>query len=110
MIKNRNIALCIVFSIITCGVYGIYWFVHLTNEMNILVKDDYQTSGGVAFLLTLITCGLYGIFWIYKMSQKMNVLKPNSDNTVLFIVLQIFGLGIINYCIMQSELNNHANA
>lgn len=110
MIKNRSIVLCIVFSIITCGIYGIYWFVCLNDDMNTLVKDDYQTSGGIAFLLTLVTCGLYGIYWIYKMSQKMNVLRPNSDNTVLFIILQICGLGIVNYCIMQSEINIRANA
>ncbi|MBT9731406.1 DUF4234 domain-containing protein, partial [Coprococcus eutactus] len=26
MIKQRNIALCIVFSIITFGIYALYWF------------------------------------------------------------------------------------
>lgn len=29
MIKQRNIALCIVFSIITFGIYALYWFVCL---------------------------------------------------------------------------------
>ena len=32
MIKQRNIALCIVFSIITFGIYALYWFVCLTND------------------------------------------------------------------------------
>lgn len=34
MIKQRNIALCIVFSIITFGIYALYWFVCLTNDAN----------------------------------------------------------------------------
>ena len=28
-----------------------------------------------------------------------------SDNSVLYLLLGIFGLGIVNYCIMQNELN-----
>ena len=31
--KERNVALAIVFTIITCGIYGIYWFVVLTDEV-----------------------------------------------------------------------------
>ena len=61
--KNRNIALAIVFSIITCGIYGIYWFVVLTNDMNSLsTSDGFETSGGMALLFTIITCGIYGFF------------------------------------------------
>ena len=33
MIKQRNIALCIVFSIITFGIYALYWFVCLTSML-----------------------------------------------------------------------------
>lgn len=109
MIKNRNIVLCIIFSIITCGIYGIYWFICLNNDMNIIAKDDFQTSGGVVFLLTLVTCGIYGWYWSYRMGQKMDMLKPDGNHAILFIVLQIFGLGIVNYCIMQSEINTRAN-
>lgn len=32
----------------------------------------------------------------------------SSDNSVLYLILGIFGLGIVNYCIMQSELNTIA--
>lgn len=102
--KNRNIALCIIFTIITCGIYGIYWFISLNNEMNTLIQDDFQTSGGIVFLLTLVTCGIYGIYWAYKMGSKLDTLK-SGNNAILFLLLQIIGLGIINYCIMQSEIN-----
>lgn len=113
MIKNRNIALCIVFTIITCGIYGIYWFVCMTDDMNTVAPDDYATSGGMAFLWTLLSCGIYAIYWNYKMGVKMNQIeanegKPNSSNHVLFLLLSLFGLSIINYCLMQSKLNAHA--
>lgn len=31
-----------------------------------------------------------------------------SDNSILYLILGLFGLGIVNYCIMQSELNTLA--
>lgn len=33
-IKKRNIAVAIILSIVTCGIYGIYWFICLVNELN----------------------------------------------------------------------------
>jgi uncharacterized membrane protein len=78
--------------------------------MNTLTPDDdYQTTGGKAFLFTIITCGIYGWYWNYKMGVKMDSIK-GGNNTILFLILAIFGLGIVNYCIMQNELNANATA
>ena len=32
-----------------------------------------------------------------------------SDNSVLYLILSIFGLSIITYCLVQSDLNRLAN-
>ena len=69
--KQRSIPLCVIYSIITCGIYSIYWFICLTEESRV-VSDRYQTSGGLAFLFSLITCGIYGIYWGYKMGEAMD--------------------------------------
>ena len=111
-IKERNIALCILLTIVTCGNYGNVWFVNLTDDMRD-ASGDSSLSGGMAFLLTLVTCGIYGYFWAYKMGKAGAVARanrgmPGDDNSVLYLVLQFFGLGIVNYCIMQNELNNFA--
>lgn len=34
MIQQRNIAMCIILSIVTCGIYGLYWYACLTNDTN----------------------------------------------------------------------------
>ena len=70
--KKRDLALCVVFSIITFGIYGIYWFIKINNDANELANPPKKTSGGVAFLLTLITCGIYGIYWAYKMGKQLD--------------------------------------
>ena len=108
--KERNIVLAIIFTIITCGIYGLYWFVVLTDDMQALTQEDgYITTGGTALLLSIVTCGFYGYYWAYKMGEKLNVIRERDEsNHLLFLILQICGVGIISLCIMQSEINNHA--
>lgn len=108
-IPERNIVTNVIFTILTCGIYGIYWFICLTDDANI-VSEENDTSGGMAFVLSLITCNIYGIYWAYRMGQKIHEAgqKRNiavGDNAILYLILQFVGLGIINYCLMQNDLN-----
>lgn len=111
MVQRRNIALCIIFSLITCGIYEIYWLICLANDVN-TVSDVQDTSGIAVFLLTLVTCGIYGLYWAYKCGEKIDIAKqkrgiPASNGGILYLLLYIFG-GIIAYAIIQNEINNLA--
>lgn len=111
MIKERNIALSVIFSIITCGIYGVYWFVCLTDDVN-EVSGDHSTSGILAVVLTIVTCGIYGLYWAYKMGDKLDIAKQNrgipaSNGGVLYLIVFMFG-GIIAYALIQNELNKFA--
>ena len=109
-IQNRNIAVCVILSIVTCGIYGIYWFVCIVNDLNVASEKPQDTSGGMVFLLSLVTCGIY--LFYYKAGEKVSYIKQRnggtSDNNagLLYLLLAIFGLGIVSYCLIQSELNN----
>ena len=35
--------------------------------------------------------------------------KDISDNSVIYLLLGLFGLGIVNYCLIQNDLNKFAN-
>ncbi len=112
-IKERNIAVCVILTIVTCGIYGIVWFVLMTDDMR-YASGDQTLSGGMAFVLTLVTCGIYGIYWAYKMGKasamaKANRGMPAEDNSVLYLILQLLGLGIVNYCLIQNDLNKMSN-
>lgn len=112
MVKERNVVVAILLSIITCGIYAIFWFISLTDDAA-RSADVPDFSGGKAFLFTLITCGIYSFFWYYKMGKTLKAANEKAgidanDNSVLYLILGIFGLGIVNYCIMQSELNTIA--
>lgn len=110
MREEKNIVLNIILSIITCGIYGIVWFIQMTDEAKEYSEDVNMQSGAMAFLLTLVTCGIYGIYWAYQMGKMISAAQeknniPTTDNSVLYLVLQLFGLSIVNYCLMQNELN-----
>ncbi|MBQ9360493.1 MAG: DUF4234 domain-containing protein [Lachnospiraceae bacterium] len=108
---NRNIALCIIFSIITCGIYGIYWMYVLNEEINSLSGEQNGTSGGLVILFSIITCGIYSWYWLYRMGERTDIIKQNmgnppSSSAILYLILGIFGLGIVDYALMQDTINN----
>lgn len=108
---ERSIALCIVLSIVTCGIYGLYWVYCMAEDLN-RVSGDYRTSGGMVVLLSIVTCGIYGLYWMYKAGQQINVAKNTrglmSDNNagILYLILGIVGLSIVSYALIQNELNS----
>lgn len=109
MIQKREIVTCVLLTIVTCGIYGIIWFINLTDDIAKLAEDS-ELSGGKAFLFTLLTCGIYGIYWAYKIGKDIYEVQnkrnlPATDNSVLYLVLELFGLGIVTYCLAQSEVN-----
>lgn len=106
-IPNRNLALCVILSIVTCGIYGIYWMIMLNDEVNQASEDYKAFSGGIVFLLSLVTCGIYQVYWSYKMGEKIDIIDDtsNGNSNILYLILSIFGLDIVNFCFMQDALN-----
>lgn len=111
MVRPRSIPVCVILSLVTCGIYGIYWFVCLTDEVNEVTQES-DTSGILSVVLTIITCGIYGIYWGYKMGDKLDRARarsnvPTGSFPILFLVLNLLQLTIITCAIIQSELNHY---
>jgi len=113
--KQRSVGIAILLSIITCGIYGIYWLIMLNDETNYVSGHQQDgTSGGVVFLLTLVTCNIYGYYWAYKQGERIDNAKnargiPSSNSNVLYLILAIFGLYIVVYILTQDSLNKIAD-
>jgi len=107
-IKERNIAVCIILSIVTCGIYAIYWLVVMADDLNAVSGHPEDTSGVMVMLLTIITCGIYGWYWLYKAGKKLDEMDGTGDNSVLLLILAIFGLSIVDYAIIQDRINKKA--
>lgn len=109
-VTNRNIVLSIVLSFITCGIYMLYWMSTITDDANVVSDETSDTSGGLTIVFAIITCGIYTLYWYYKMGKKLAVAgnkqnKAVSDNSIVYLILGIFGFGIVNYCLIQNDLN-----
>ncbi len=112
-VQERNIALCIIFSLITCGIYGLYWLYCLTEDVKKLSNNPNGTSGGITILLGIVTCGIYLWYWMYTQGDAIDKVKQSrgiaSGNTgILYLILSIVGLGIVSYALMQNEINHLA--
>lgn len=105
-IVPRNIAVAVILSIVTCGIYGIYWMIKLNDEVNQLSGEPGATSGAMVFVLSLVTCSIYSWYWLYKMGERCDRIKgSNSSSGIVYLILGIFGLGIVAYCLMQDTIN-----
>ncbi len=111
-ITNRSIPVCIILTLITFGIYGIYWFIKLTDETNALAPNNATTSGGKAFLLTIVTLGIYGIYWNYKLGAKVDEMNgiSNGNTGLLYLIISLLGGGLISSCLAQNVLNQKAAA
>ncbi|WP_100065754.1 DUF4234 domain-containing protein [Miniphocaeibacter massiliensis] len=115
MVQERNVALCIILSIITCGLYNLYWIVCLGDDLNIVTEEPQETSGGMLLLLTIITCGIYKFYWDYKAGERLDRMKnmrgiPSSNSGILYLILDLISVGIITNALIQNEINNHGRA
>jgi len=109
-VPTRDIAMCIILSIVTCGIYSLYWYYMLNEDTAAVSGEPKFVEGGVLILLTIVTCGIYGIYWCYKIGERMDRARAargemTSNLSLLYLILSVFGLSIIAYCLMQSDIN-----
>lgn len=107
--QKRDVIVVILLSIITCGIYSIYWFYVTAESLN---RED---SNGeplmnyiLAILLSIVTCGIFGIYWEYKFFKKSDVVT-RQDNWIVSLLLSIFFTPIVGMAITQSAINNMTN-
>ncbi|MBO5837183.1 MAG: DUF4234 domain-containing protein [Oscillospiraceae bacterium] len=108
-IKQRNIVTCILLTLITCGIYGIYWMIMLAKE-SVSVKDP--ADSGVLEIVLMLFLPFLGIFLCEKKLAEGCADKgiAHTDNSVLYLILGLVGLGIVGICMLQSDLNKLATA
>lgn len=109
-VESRNIAICIILSLLTCGLYQIYWLIKVNGEINALAGEPHATDGVLVVIFSIITCGIYGIYWNYKMGCRVDRINdlPGGNTGLMYLLLAFFGLGIVNMALMQDLINQHA--
>jgi hypothetical protein len=107
---TSNIALDIVLTLITCGIYYFFWQARQIRAINHLLGQE-KYNFWLWFLLTLVTCGLFNIYYEYYMAQGLIEAQEkhgrvkSKELPVLSLLLTIFGLSIVADAIQQNEIN-----
>jgi hypothetical protein len=106
----KSIAEGIILTLITCGIYNLFWNWHQMETCNDLVGRR-EFEPGTVFLLSLVTCGIYFVYYQYRMGgiiveiQRKRAGQPFENLPVLSLLLSLFGMSVIVDCIHQHELN-----
>lgn len=106
-IKPRNIVVAILLTLITCGIYGIYWIIVMTREA-VSVKDP--DDSGLLEIILMLVLPFVGVMLVEKKLAEGLVAKgfDHQDNSILYLILCLIGLGIIPLCMIQNDLNKYA--
>jgi hypothetical protein len=107
---NLSIPLYLILTLITCGIFNLYWNYKQMEACNYLLKR--QEFIFIHWLIfSIITCGIYHIFYQYKMGCAIVEIQKNYNKAVtdslpvISCLVTIFGLSIVVDCIHQHEIN-----
>jgi len=114
----RNPALVVVFTILTCGIYGLYWAWVTDNELNRETGSDYVPV--VDVLLAFVTGGIWLWYVHYRNAEQVHRTLlargiPHDDRSTLIIICDVLslviGVGVfIGMALLQDDLNKLVNS
>ena len=105
-----SIGVGIILTIITCGLYGLFWQYKQMQVLNAwLGRKEYDFW--IWLILSIVTCGLFALYYEYTMAkginevQENNGLRVNNDLALLCVFLAFVGVGVASLAIQQGEIN-----
>ena len=105
-----NIPLYLILTILTCGIFTLYWNYRQMEACNALLNRR-EFSFWIWLLLTILTCGLYHIFYQYKMGAAIVEIQHLMNRDLfdklplISVFVTIIGLSVVVDCIHQQEIN-----
>ena len=106
-IHKRRIWVNILLSIVTLGIYQIYWMYLLVKNTRAIQEDESSCTGE---MLCLILVPFYSLFWWFT---KGKIVKDKfaehgysaTGSEIAYLILGIFCLPIVSMAIMQNDFN-----
>ena len=95
--QNRSLAMYIILTILTLGIYALYNIYSIAKDVNTMCEGDGERTTGLFMfiVLTVITCGIYAFVWYYKLGNRLKANGPkygvnineNGDTVLLCMIL-----------------------
>ena len=106
----RSIVLSLILTILTCGLYDLYWNAKQMRTMNGLLGRE-ELSFWTWLLVSIVTCGLFHLYYEYKMGlalveiQEKYALRVDRNLPIISLLLSVFGFPFVVDAIHQNEIN-----
>ena len=117
---NRGFWKLFFLTIITLGIYSLFFIHNMAKEANIVDENGKHVGGLLAYIfLSLITLGIYSLYWNYKVCEKFGFSviasggKPRITGggwLLWYLVGSLIIVGPIVALVKQIHLWNDANA
>lgn len=102
-VKFRNPLIVIVLSIITLGLYPLYWFYSTSKE---LIELNKSNSNALFWLIGMFV-PFVNLYIMWKYSKEIEKASGGSTGAVLVFVISLVFYPAALY-LVQTELNKHA--
>ena len=101
--KQRSIVTMILLTIVTLGIYMIYWSCSFQGQLKEKTGEGFGSVGH--FFMCIVTLGIYSIYWQFAAGKRLA--KLGADNRgVIYLILCFVGLSWLNPFLMQAQANN----
>jgi hypothetical protein len=72
-IEKRSLLKFVLLTIVTLGVYQLFFIYKLAKDVNTICKEDGKKTGGLLayIFLGMITFGIYQYVWIYMLADRL---------------------------------------
>lgn len=108
-IKQRSLFKYYFLSIITLGVYAIFFWCKLAKDINTLCEGDGRKTMKYfpSLILSLATVFVYGFVWKYQLAERMNFNAERyglkfSESGALVVVCSIPGLALGHFILIKN--------
>jgi hypothetical protein len=105
----RSPIMVIVYSMLTCNIYGFWWWWTIMNELKNFTQDEeINPTTNIILMLAL------GCIWMFILPYKMGkwIAKaqrlaglPEEDKSTTWLILSLLCLNVFVTYMIQSELN-----
>lgn len=107
--KKRSVAAVVIFDIITCGIYGLYWL-YVTE---VALQEETKTNNIPPILTLLLSlflgsigCAIYGYDAGQCFKQLTAERGTEKDSTVLYLILGLL-VSPAMIGVVQNDINNY---
>ena len=104
MFTKRNVGMVVLLTLVTCGLYGIYWLYQTLVELEADLQSNHNPV--LDIVLCFITCGIYSLYLSYRIAKDVYTAQMKrglvaDDKSVICLILNVIGLGILSTLIIQ---------